>query len=511
MNITLGIVILYFGALLLIGWLGNRSSKKSHELNSTTWQEEFYTGAKKMNPIVLGCTFAATIASGGIFMGHPGLGYTRGLTWSWAYMCAIWTGILPFILLGKRVFRVGMKIRAVSPSDVIEYRYENNKPVSIIMIVLTIFFYMSYTTSQFAAGGRMLAFITGLDYIWALIIFAVIIVVYVTAAGMRGVAWTDTLQGILMLVVGISIVPTIIAYAGGMENITATLAEIDPMMLRGGEGGTATAFGVMISFMFLVNGLLGLGQPAGVQRLLVYDNPKTFKWGAVIAGFMVMFMSASMVLAGVMGRAIFPDLEVADNIIPTLIAAIMPKILAAIFLSGILAAINSSANSYMLCVSASIVKDLIADFIKPDIKDSTVSKLTTIVTLMVGGVSMVLAIKPPAFIGLMILYAWKGLGLCIGIPLVFGCLWKRANKYGALASIVVAMVSYMLIDKLFGSTFLGLDLDSSAWGLIFGAAAMIVVSLATPKTKQEVLDTFFDEEAVEAAQLQTAPATTDKV
>lgn len=64
MNTYTIIVIIYFAGLIIIGWLGNRASSKSHASGKTTWQEEFFTGAKKISPIVLGFTFAATFASG---------------------------------------------------------------------------------------------------------------------------------------------------------------------------------------------------------------------------------------------------------------------------------------------------------------------------------------------------------------------------------------------------------------------------------------------------------------
>lgn len=493
MNVYTIIVIIYFAGLIIIGWLGNRASSKSHASGQTTWQEEFFTGAKKISPIVLGFTFAATFASGGTFMGHPGLGYTNGFTWSWAYMTAIWSGFLPFILLGKRVFRVGMKIRAVSPNDVIEYRYENNPLLAIALILITVFFYMSYIVSQLSAGARMMSFITGLDYIPGLLIFGGVIVFYVTIAGMRGVAWTDTMQGVLMLVVAVSIVPVILIYAGGMENITPTLQEIDPMLLRGGTADMATSIGAMVSFMYMTHGFEGMGQPAAVQRLLVYDSPKAFKWGAFTSGLLIMVMSSIMVLAGVLGRALFPTLDVADNIVPTIIQAAFPTVIAGIFLAGILSAINSSANSYMLCVSTSIVKDLVVDYVKKDISDEMVGKLTKYITLAVGVLGVVLAIKPPEFIGILVLYAWKGLGLCIGIPLVFGCLWKRANKYGAVASVICTLIAYVYIDNIYGTTLFGLGFDSAMWAFLLGAVVMVVVSLATPPTKQEVIDVFFDE------------------
>ncbi len=375
----------------------------------------------------------------------------------------------------------------------IEYRYENDRILGIGMILLTVFFYMAYITSQLAAGGKMLAFITGLDYVPALFIFAIIIVIYVTAAGMRGVAWTDTLQGLLMLVVAMTIIPTLIAYAGGMESITSNLAEINPSLLRGGSMDTATSFGAMISFMFVTHGFQGMGQPAAAQRLLIYDNPKAFKWGALLAGFMIMFMSTLMVLSGVLGRALFPDLASADNIVPTLIQTLYPTIIGAIFLSGILAAINSSANSYILCVSTAVVKDLILDHIKPDMKDETIGRLNKVVTFLAGALGLIFAIKPPDFIGLLVLYAWKGLGLGIGLPLIFGCMWKRATKQGAIASIIASMVVYIYVNGAYGSKLFGIGLDSGAWGVIAGIIAMGVVSLLTPPTKQDVLDAFFDE------------------
>ena len=490
-------LVIYLLVLIGIGLIGSYYTQKSHEAGNTSWANEFFTGGKAFGPIVIGLTFAATYASGGTFVGHPGLGYANGLTWSWAYLMSIWCAFIPFLWIGKRMYRVGHKISALSLQDVIEYRYENNKFLAITLVLLTAFFYMAYIVSQLAAAARVMSITMDMSYEVGLTIFAVVLIFYVSISGMRGVAWADTVQGFIMVTFVLSIIPMMALHAGGVGAMTSVIQDTKPELLRGGFDGTATAIGAMISFMFVTHAWQAAGQPASAQRLIIFSDIKTYRVSMLIAGFLMAFMSGFMVLAGTLGNAIFPGLEVADTIIPRLVMTIYPPALAGIAVAAILAGVNTSANGYMLVVSTNITKDLLIDYVKTDMTEPQVHRWSKIITALVGVVGLILAYNPPDFIGLLVLYAWRGLGLGVGIPLVFGCLWKGANKWGALSSVFVSLSVYLYIHATYGIHFLGLGMDPSTWGLVTGMITMVVVSLATKRTNQKVLDVFFDEDAVD--------------
>ena len=164
----------------------------------------------------------------------------------------------------------------------------------------------------------------------------------------------------------------------------------------------------------------------------------------VLGTFVLGFIVLGMHLCGALGRAILPDLTVADTIMPRLSLEVLPPVVVGIFLAGPLAAIMSTIDSQLILASATLIKDLYLHYIlqNPDKKEpdmSKVDKLSFYTTALLGLIVFVAALNPPDLIVWLNLFAFGGLQAAFLWPMALGLYWSRAESWGALASILTGI------------------------------------------------------------------------
>ena len=204
-------------------------------LKNRKFETEYYVGSRSFGPWVLAMSWVATMASGGSFLGYPSLVYTYG--WS----MALWvsgscvTAIVGLGIVGKRINRLARQTGALTLVDLLRDRFSGRQQMGnaigvlyplIIVLITTV-----YLLAQFAAGARILENMLGISYRTGLTIFAVTVVAYTTYGGFRAVAWTDTMQGIVMIIGIVLLVPFAIrAVPGGLTGATnAQRDRVDPV------------------------------------------------------------------------------------------------------------------------------------------------------------------------------------------------------------------------------------------------------------------------------------------
>ncbi|CAA2930519.1 Sodium/pantothenate symporter [Arsenophonus endosymbiont of Bemisia tabaci Q2] len=153
-----------------------------------------------------------------------------------------------------------------------------------------------------------------------------------------------------------------------------------------------------------------------------------------------------MHLAGALGRAILLDLTIPDQVIPTLIITVLPPFAAGIFLAAPMAAIMSTINSQLLQSSATIIKDLYLNIAPEEIKkEKKLTWISSASTLILGALLLLAAWHPPQMIIWLNLLAFGGLQAVFLWPLILGLYWQRANRFGALSSMILGALSYTLL------------------------------------------------------------------
>jgi Na+/pantothenate symporter len=247
--------LIYMLGVFALAAVSNRLLQKKSFLS------EYFLGSRSLGVWAFALTFAATSSSGGSFMGFPSKIYTHG------WVLALWIGsymVVPICtmgLLGKRMNQVARLSGSITVPDVIRDRFHSAK-FGLLAIVLIVFFMSFNLVAQFKAGAMILKtllgdmdfFLSGVtafssatggmswlqspegpSYVLCLLVFGIAVIVYTTYGGFHAVVWTDVMQGIIMVIGVIIMLPLALGAVGGLDNATQELAKQTPPY-----NGTAT-------------------------------------------------------------------------------------------------------------------------------------------------------------------------------------------------------------------------------------------------------------------------------
>ena len=432
------------GYLLLVFGLSVIAYRRRQKGNFLT---EYFLGNRSMGGFVLAMTLTATYISASSFIGGPGAAYKYGLGWvllSMIQLPAVWLSVG---VLGKKFAILARRYNAVTLNDMLYARYQSRLLVWLASFSLLVAF-LGAMTVQFIGGARLLETAAGIPYDTGLLIFGISIALYTAFGGFRASVLNDAMQGLVMLLGTVLLLVAVVHAAGGLPAAVGKLQQIDPKLVSPQGGDDILSLPFMASFWVLVCfGVIGL--PHTAVRCIAYRDSKAVHRGIVLGTVVVAVLMLGMHLAGALGRAILPDLTIPDQVIPTLMIAVLPPFAAGIFLAAPMAAIMSTINAQLLQSSATIVKDLYLNARPEALKhEKRLTRMTSLATLVLGLLVLLAAWHPPQMIIWLNLLAFGGLEAVFLWPLVLGLYWERANATGALSSMVAGALSYTLLASL---------------------------------------------------------------
>ena len=353
--------------------------------------------------------------------------------------------------------------------------------------------------AQFVGGAKLFEAVTGYSYLVGLVLFGVAVVLFTTIGGFRGVAVTDAICGVAMLIGIFVLAAGILAAGGGYENIMDTIRTNRPEMLEPFGGGSMPAS--LYFTQWLLVGIFTFVLPQSAVRCMGFKNTKALHgamiMGTVIIGLMMIGVTSLGVLsAGVLTGDLASYGGSVDNIIPQAIAQTLPPWLAGVAIIGPIAASISTVSSLLIASSSAIIKDVYLHHCESSGKKPTERKIarsSKAVTLFVGAIVFVLAIVPPDVIWKINMFAFGGLETAFFWVLVCGLFWKRAGKWGALLSMIGGTASYCLCMA-FGFKVMGLH--QIVIGITVAGALMMAGSLFGRRDaaeEQRMCEVFFPE------------------
>ena len=460
--------------------------------------KEYFIGNRALGGFVLAMTTIATYGSVSSFVGGPGQAWLVG--WGWVYMAVVQVTALVLLygILGKKMALVSRKLDAVTVIDVIRARYSSNVLANVSAVVVVLFF-AATMVAQFVGGAKLFEAGTGYSYLVGLVLFGVAVVLFTTIGGFRGVAVTDAICGVAMLIGIFVLAAGILAAGGGYENIMDTIRANRPEMLEPFGGGSMPA--TLYFTQWLLVGIFTFVLPQSAVRCMGFKNTKALHdamiMGTVIIGLMMIGVTSLGVLsAGVLTGDLASYGGSVDNIIPQAIAQTLPPWLAGVAIIGPIAASISTVSSLLIASSSAIIKDVYLHHCESSGKKPTERKIarsSQAVTLCVGAIVFVLAIVPPDVIWKINMFAFGGLETAFFWVLVCGLFWKRAGKWGALLSMTGGTASYCLCMAL---GFKVMGLHQIVIGITVAGVLMVVGSLlgrCDAAEEQRMREVFFPE------------------
>lgn len=473
----LGILPTIIALLVMIGVsiLINRNASRSEG----GFVKNYFIGNRGLGGFVLAMTSVATYSSVSSFVGGPGQAYSIGFGWVFMSVVQVTSMILVFGILGKKMAVISRKANAVTIIDVIRYRYKSDALSNISAFIIVLFF-ATTMIAQFVGGANLFSAVTGLPYTAALAIFGITVVIFTAIGGFRGVAITDTICAILMLVGMVILITGILHAGGGYGNIMDNIAENKPELLEPFSAGNMPL--TLYISQWLLVGIFTLGLPQTVVRTISFKDSKSMHSAIIVGTIVVGAMNLGMNFIGVMSNGILDgpaaDLGGTDNIIPLSITQSLNPILAGIVIIAPIAASISTISSLLIMSTSSIVKDIYlyqCEKKGKEVKTITISVLSRLGTIILGAIVFLLSISPPDVIWKINMFAFGGLESAFVCVLIFGLFWKGANKYGAILSIICGTASYC-ICTFFGVNVFGVH--QIVIGMGVALAAMLIGSLA---------------------------------
>ncbi|TWD97470.1 sodium/pantothenate symporter [Neobacillus bataviensis] len=458
--------------LLIIFAVGIWSNKLV--LKSESFLEGYFLGERQMGGFILAMTMVATYGSASSFIGGPGIAYTQGLGWVLLAMSQLVTGYFTLMVLGKKFAIVARQYKAITLIDFLKERYKS-KTVVILSAASIIIFLFSSMTAQWIGGARLVESLTGMPYSTALLIFAFSVLVFVIVGGFRAVALTDTVQGVVMFAGTLILLIATIKAGGGVSNIISDLAAENPNLISpfGAQHNLTPAY---VSSFWILVGVGVVGLPQITVRAMSYKNSKAMHNAIIIGTVVVGFIMLGMHLIGVFARPVLPGIKIGDTVMPLLSMKVLPPFVAGIVLAAPMAAIMSTVDALLILVSSALVKDIYLNYIKPDAEDKQIKKVSFSVTAIIGFIVIILALSPPDLIVWLNLFSFGGLESVFIWPVILGLYWSKGNKNGAIASMIIGMGSYILLDRFYPNAF---GLHTVVMPIVLSLLGFIIVSLVS--------------------------------
>ena len=406
----------------------------------------YFVGNRELGGFVLAMTTVATYSSVSSFVGGPGMAFTVGFGWIYMAVVQVTAIFLVLGIFGKRVAILARKLNAVTVVDIIRARFQSDFLAAVAAFVIVLFF-CGTMTAQFVGGAKLFAAVTGYSYEAGLILFGLVVVIYTSIGGFRAVALTDTCCALIMMIGIVLLLHYVLDAGGGYSQIMTTIETNHPEMFE------PFSFGNMpwtIYFtQWLLVGICTIALPQSVVRGISYKDTGGLHQAMLIGTVVVGFMNIGINFTGILAHGVLTGDAATyggvDNIIPTTIVTVMPKELVGLAIIGPLAASISTISGLLIVASSAIVKDVYIHYKKSRaevVSDEKIRLLSMSITALIGVAVFVIALTPPSLIWLINMFAFGGLETAFFWTLLFGLFWKRANKTGALLSMVGGTIVY---------------------------------------------------------------------
>ena len=351
MSVQLAVLLAYFVGMIGMGVYWNKRAASS--------SEDFMLGGRSMGPLVTALTLQTTAMSGYMFMGGPAYAYEVGWFAVFYAVGDAGGGLVNLSLLGRRMRRMSQLLDAISPIEYLEKRYESI-PVKVIAIIISVFGLGGYVLAQFLSAGQTMVALFGFPLAIGLPIGAAVILIYTFIGGYFAVAWTDVIQGFIMIGALIGVLILSMVNVGGFTGLNNRLAAIDPTYLSvWGQGERYHGAVGMIAGSILIYLIGYMGLPHCVNKHMAMESPKAAKKSVVYATVWTQFFCFTPYILGLFGIILLPGLSGSDVelVIPKLADMMFPDVVSAIVLTAIMSAIMSTVAALLLLIGTLVSVD----------------------------------------------------------------------------------------------------------------------------------------------------------
>ena len=457
---ALTVIALYLFSTIGIGWLARRKSQ-GHSL------ADFYLAGRSLGFLALFLTLYSTQYSGNTMFGYTGISYRIGFGWT-ASVLFMFSVIAGYLLFAPRLVALAQRKKFITPGDYIAHRF-GSRQLTLISTLLMIYALANYTLAQLKAMG---AAVEGLTHgtvpsAYGIVTLAIIMVVYETLGGMRSVAWTDMIQGTLLLLGFLMLLFMVPQLAGGLPAVVEKLSQIDPSKV---QVPTLEGCSTWLSYVFL----FGFGAaiyPQAIQRLYASRSTRVLKRSLALMTFMPFTTALVAMICGVTGIIVLPGLETGetDQVLARLCSIIMNESiqgywLVVLIFAAALAALMSTADSALLSISSMVTKDIYQVYFRPQSSEAQLTSIGKWCSWIIVTLLVIIAIGTEKTLIRLLELKFEVL-IQIAPCFFLGLYWKRLRGQ----TVLLGMLAGLLVGL--GLTWLGYP---RVWGFHAGVMGLMV-------------------------------------
>ena len=470
------IFILYLSLIIFVGILSNKFVSS---------QLDFLLAGRKLGPWVTAFSERASGESAWLLLGLPGAAIAVGYGEIWAVI-GITVGIISsWFLIAEKLRYETEKLNSLTIPDFLEKKFNDSSGLIRIISALIIgIFFTFYVSAQFHGSGKILNTIFGIEPLYGITLSAIIIIIYTILGGLLAVAWTDLIQGILMIGT-LVILPLVGVFELlSFDQSLSELLRFSDLERNSVFAGLSGIGAVSVALGGMSWGLGYFGQPHLLIRYMAIKSVSDIKKAKWIAAFWAIpgisgaFM-VGIIAVGYFGEDFFigKDTEIA---MPLLAQTLLPAWIAGLLISGAVAAMMSTADSQLLVSTSAISEDLRLNKV---IKTKNSDKLTNTryITIILGLFAYCTAIysevSGDTIFGI-VSFAWSGLGSSFGPAVILSLWWSKTTRKGIIAGLLTGSIVTIIWGS---STFLQSIITERLTSFVFAFIAVIIVSLMSKK------------------------------
>ena len=439
MELISTIFVLYLIFLLGIGFWTFRLTKT---------QEDYLLAGRKLGPWVTAFSERASGESAWLLLALPGAAITIGMGEIWSVFGIIIGIISSWYIIAKKLRLETEKYNALTIPEYLHRKYnDKSNIIRLFSSMIIAFFFLFYVSAQFHASGKVLNSLFNISPVVGISLGAIIIISYTLLGGFFAVAWTDLIQGILMI--GTLVILPITGFIhiiNSNKSIVAGLIEADSIFQNNNLSFVSGAYGLDALFVVLGGlswGLGYLGQPHLVIRYMAIRSIKEVDKARKIAILWAIPGVMGAFMVGIVALVYFgPNyflLNDPEKAMPILASSILHPVIAGLFISGAVAAMMSTADSQLLVSTSAVTEDFFHQYLNFDLSEKRLLLLSRLVIVVLGILAYGIAIYSESTgknIFSVVSYAWSGLGSAFGPVLVMTLWWNRTSREGVVAGLI---------------------------------------------------------------------------
>lgn len=373
---------------------------------------------------------------------------------------------LCLVLFGLFFARKLYSMNLLTLGDYFKVRY--GKRTELVASVFLAPPYLGYIAAQLVAMGLILKVVTGMELWHGVVLAASVVTLYTYIGGMWAISVTDFVQSVI-IIGGLLVLAVILSQkAGGVGTI---MSEVEPGTFRFLPEADFHEIVIYLA-AWSVLGLGSIPSQDVFQRIMSSGSTNTAVRSCFIAAGMYLTVAMLPLFISLCVKHLYPEFITDDTqlALPSMVLAHASMPVQILFFGSLLSAIMSTTSSAMLAPAAIFSENLVKPLSKNKLSDQQLLKITKLGILIFSAMATIMAcmrsniyelVGESSILSLVSLFA----------PLVFGLYWKRSSSTGALLSMVLGILTWLICEQL------DMRLPSLVPGLLVSLVAMVVGSL----------------------------------